>query len=352
MTTQILCEQFQITPEEIQSRRAFLEWSAEDEANLDLIHDVIRPHVDILVEAFYAHLLQFREIQRFLAERTTLDHLKDSQRAYLLSLGRESDSTDYFEERLRIGTAHERVGLNPKWYLGAYAKLFALIASRIGNRYAREPETLTSLLVTLKKIVTLDSALGVETYYHTAIQRLEESLLRLNEAQRQLQEASRVDGLTKIRNRTSFMETLEMELRRSRRFAHPFTLLFLDIDHFKNINDSYGHPFGDVVLKKVAELILSVIRTTDVAGRYGGEEFTIGLVECREDAAVTIAERIRLKIAFTPFEFEDKTASVTVSIGVAALIPQTDRVETLTERADQAMYQAKRAGRNRVVVHA
>lgn len=351
MTEHSLCRQFQITRQEIETRRAFLGFTALDEENLERIRSVVEGEADSLVEDFYAHLLGFAELNRFLSDKPTLDRLKGTLKQYLLNLGRGSDSDAYFEERLRIGLAHERVGLKQKWYLGAYAKLFDAIAPRLAGRYGQEPERLSSLLITLQKTLTLDSILAVETYYNVMIRRLEDALAELTEAQHDLQRTSRLDGLTKIDNRMALVESVEMEFHRSRRFAHPFNLLFLDIDLFKNLNDQYGHAFGDFVLTKVVELIYTVIRTTDITGRYGGDEFAIGLVECPADAARTIAERIRLKVALAPFEFEDKSASVTVSIGVAALTPEVEQAETLLARADQAMYQAKQAGRNCVSVH-
>ncbi len=351
MKTHSLCDQFQVTREEIQTRRSFLEFTDEDEENLILIRNVIQPDADLIVEEFYAHLLRFAEVEGPLSDKATLEQLKSAQRRHLLSLGQGSDTAEYFEERLRTGITHEQVGLKQKWYLGAQSKLFALIASRIGNRYGKEPEILKGLLVTLKKTLTLDSVLAAETYYEAAIQRLEEALSQLTTTQQKLQDASRLDGLTNVNNRVSLMESLEMERNRSRRFSHPLTLLFLDLDYFKNINDSFGHTFGDFVLRRFVELMLSETRTSDVIGRYGGEEFVIGLVECQEDVAVTIAERIRKKVARTPFELQERKASVAVSVGVATLVPEIETVEKLIDRADQAMYEAKQTGRNRVCVY-
>jgi diguanylate cyclase len=123
------------------------------------------------------------------------------------------------------------------------------------------------------------------------------------------------------------------------------------VDHFKEINDRYGHTFGDQVLLHVAQSARGMIRPPDIIGRYGGEEFVIGLVECDQAGALQIAERIRLKIAQDQFAWEQHVTAVTVSIGVAMLSPEIDRVETFITRADQAMYHAKRRGRNRVELY-
>jgi len=147
------------------------------------------------------------------------------------------------------------------------------------------------------------------------------------------------------------MEALALEFHRSRRYQHQFALLFLDVDHFKVINDRYGHTFGDQVLLHVVQLARGMIRPPDIIGRYGGEEFVIGLVECDQASALQIAERIRLKIAQDQFAWGHHVSAVTVSIGVAMLSQDVGHVETFIARADQAMYHAKRRGRNRVELY-
>jgi diguanylate cyclase (GGDEF)-like protein len=207
------------------------------------------------------------------------------------------------------------------------------------------------LVLTLNKILTLDEIFVVETYYHATMQRLEDSLCQLKDAHRQLEGLSRLDSLTPVDNRRALMEALALEFHRSRRYQHPFALLFLDVDHFKEINDRHGHVFGDHVLLHVVQLARGIIRPPDIMGRYGGEEFVIGLVECDQAGALQIAERIRLKIAQDQFAWEHRATAVTVSIGVVMLSLEIDRVETLITRADQAMYHAKRRGRNRVELY-
>lgn len=343
-----LCDQLQITSEEMQTRLAFLSFGDQDGRNLGEIRDVIASHVDGLVGKFYDHLLQFNELRGILSDATLVERLKGSQRRYLLSLGQFGDAAGYAEARLRIGLTHERVGLKQKWYLGAYHRLFELILQRLADRYSGDACRLSSLALTLNKIITLDEIFVVETYCHATMQRLEESLCQLKDAHRQLIEISRLDPLTQADNRRALMESLELEMRRSHRYHHPFALLFLDIDHFKEINDRYGHAFGDKVLQRIVWVARGQVRPPDIIGRYGGEEFAIGLVECSLEGAQRIAERIRLRIAESSIAWEQNVASVTVSIGIAMLTPEVDRVETLIDHADRALYEAKAGGRNRV----
>jgi diguanylate cyclase (GGDEF)-like protein len=346
-----LCDQLQITAEEQQTRLAFLSFGEQDGRNLVEIHDVISSRIDELIGEFYDHLLQFEELRGILSDPKLVERLKGSQRQYLLSLGQLNDAAGYVEARLRIGLTHERVGLKQKWYLGAYHKLFELILQRLTARYSGDACKLSSLVLTLNKVFSLDEIFVVETYYHATMQRLEDSLCQLKDAHRQLEGLSRLDSLTPVDNRRALMEALAMEFHRSRRYQHPFALLFLDVDHFKEINDRHGHVFGDHVLLHVVHLARGIIRPPDIMGRYGGEEFVIGLVECDQAGALQIAERIRLKIAQNQFAWEHRATAVTVSIGVVMLSPEIDQVETLVTRADQAMYHAKRRGRNRVELY-
>jgi len=346
-----LCDQLQITAEELQARQAFLSFDEQDGRNLVEIRDVTASSVEEIIGEFYDHLMQFEELRGILSDPTLVERLKGTQRQYVLSLGLSADCVEYAEGRLRIGLTHERVGLKQKWYLGAYHKLYELILQRLGVRYSGDAGRLSSLVLTLNKIITFDEIFVVETYYHATMQRLEDSLCQLKDAHRQLEGLSRRDSLTPVNNRRALMEALSLEFHRSRRYRHPFALLFLDVDHFKAINDRHGHVFGDHVLLHVVQSARGMIRPPDIIGRYGGEEFVIGLVECDEAGALQIAERIRLKIAQGQFSWEHRATVVTVSIGVVMLSPEIDRVEMLITRADQAMYQAKRRGRNRVELY-
>jgi diguanylate cyclase (GGDEF)-like protein len=166
------------------------------------------------------------------------------------------------------------------------------------------------------------------------------------------------DVLTGINNRRFFDQRLPEEISRSQRYQKPLSCLFIDVDHFKQINDTYGHANGDLVLKQVASMIRQTLRVTDVVGRYGGEEFTALLTETEESKALEVAERIRQRIEEHPIELSEQTAPITVSIGVAGLQFPLDHTKSIAEvgaslvaTADNALYQAKQAGRN-CIIHA
>lgn len=156
-----------------------------------------------------------------------------------------------------------------------------------------------------------------------------------------------VDGLTGVNNKRYLMETLEREIPRARRHLRPLSLIMFDIDHFKKINDTFGHLAGDYVLKELAQLVKSRIRPDDVLGRYGGEEFALALPETDAQGAFAIAEELRRMIEGHRFVFEQENIQVTVSMGVALLADGWD-VTLFIKQADERLYAAKREGRNTV----
>lgn len=157
------------------------------------------------------------------------------------------------------------------------------------------------------------------------------------------------DGLTGLFNHRNFQEKLTAEFRRLERFSAPLSLLLVDIDFFKKINDSYGHPAGDEVLRGVAGVIRETIRSVDIPARYGGEEFAALLPGTSHEGAFKMAERLRETIAEKRFRIEGKELRVSVSIGAATFPHDAVAKEELVEKADKALYYAKRNGRNRCV---
>ena len=175
-------------------------------------------------------------------------------------------------------------------------------------------------------------------------------LMHKERADRETYELATTDPLTGVYNRRTFKELAEPNLSRSRRAHAPVSLLMLDLDHFKRINDTYGHLAGDDVLKAFATLVRNCLRKEDLLARYGGEEFVVLLPGSSQDAAAALAERIREQVAALPMEANGHRARVTVSIGSASEKGDTlPSLEAMLGRADEALYQAKREGRNRVV---
>jgi diguanylate cyclase (GGDEF)-like protein len=177
---------------------------------------------------------------------------------------------------------------------------------------------------------------------------LQDGLIRAGE---QLRFQATHDALTGIWNRAALLDLLQREIERARRSRSSTGLLMLDLDHFKKINDTYGHLTGDVVLREVALRVTQVVRSYDFVGRYGGEEFLVVLPDCDANNALQSAERIRTAIAAQPILASSTEIPVTVSLGAtAAMFSTPSESEKMLATADTALYQAKNAGRNCAVM--
>jgi diguanylate cyclase (GGDEF)-like protein len=192
--------------------------------------------------------------------------------------------------------------------------------------------------------VDLPVVTGGEVGYLTNV--FNDMVARLRQSRQGLERLSATDPLTGLYNRRRMMEALENEVRRSRRLKHSFAVIMADVDHFKRYNDAHGHPAGDIVLKRVAEILREATRDVDVVARYGGEEFFVLMPETEGERAADVADRVRERLAADPLP----GGAVTLSFGVAEFPAHGDTGETLIAIADAALYQAKREGRDRVVV--
>lgn len=200
--------------------------------------------------------------------------------------------------------------------------------------------------VTMFPIV--DKAGHVEQFCMLVYDVTEQALgkLGMEHLNEELKTASRVDGLTGLYNRRYWQERFDEVFKLSKRRGKPSTAMMLDIDHFKRINDTYGHQAGDKVIKMLAALIKRCIRETDLAGRYGGEEFAIILTDSALDNAKVVAERIRQFAQRLEVEHEGKTIRFTISLGLAEFDSNIKGAMGWLELADQALYEAKQNGRN------
>jgi len=212
------------------------------------------------------------------------------------------------------------------------------------------PGTLPLLSETL--ISELNSMVRLINNRITNNNRLTQALRRSNQqlaiSKRQLEKLSTTDPLTGCYNRRELQRRLDEEIQRSGRSGTALSCLCIDIDHFKEVNDTYGHPSGDEVLRRVAGSLAGRIRSTDCLCRSGGEEFTMLLICCSAPAAIAMAEQLRLAIAAIEIPIEAGMVSVTISLGVTGYRPGSDDAQSLLSRADRALYQAKTRGRNRV----
>ena len=165
---------------------------------------------------------------------------------------------------------------------------------------------------------------------------------------REVEENGVYDGLTGCFNRTHSMRVLQTELQRARRQQAPFALIMLDLDHFKAINDTYGHLCGDAILAAVGQRIRDILRNSDTKCRYGGEEFMVLLPDTSRPGALHVAESLRQQLAETSVTWNEHKVSTTASVGLAMALPKEVDPTALIGRADAALYRAKNGGRNQV----
>ncbi|WP_186297743.1 GGDEF domain-containing protein [Sedimenticola selenatireducens] len=229
--------------------------------------------------------------------------------------------------------------------IAAYGLMLQLL---IQNR----PETIDinlEILYWAALIIVLPSFALMGAYLNRLRERLNERNTHLNKALKKIQELAVTDELTGLHNRRSIMSELSKEWERTERSGNHFCIALMDLDLFKEINDTYGHHAGDTVLKRFASLVSKELRSPDSIGRYGGEEFLLIMPNTRIIEAKTVTERIREKVAGYTHDDIDQGLTIHVSIGIAEY--QNQSTQELLKQADTALYESKNNGRNRVSIH-
>ncbi|MFO0696283.1 MAG: diguanylate cyclase [Polyangiales bacterium] len=314
------CERHGISDEELRRRLSFFGFERTDQERLDRIRAAYEAELDSTIGAFLDHVATETALAPHLAESHRRATLRRHLRRYLRTLGKGIDRLDYVETRLRVGKTHALLGIAPSFYVGAFAKLEALLAQSLVRA---EPGRAAELLVTLGRVVAFDLELALETYHASG----REALLA----------KVQTDELTGVASRPYVVEGLTEMLAHSKGNGRPLTLLFVDLDRFKEINDRYGHARGDEVLRLVARGIRDALRPGDFVGRYGGDEFLVVVVDTDYAHAENIAERIRERVSKN---LEGLPDAPTLSIGLANSA-EVGSVDMLIALADQRMYAAK-----------
>lgn len=303
----------------------------------ELQRHVIEPRAKEIISVFYARMLQHPEVRAHIPDPTTLNRLQRTQTNYLLSLGVNFASAEYFEERYRVGVTHARVGIS----LGLYQLAGHWLGQCIEDSCTKERwEAHRSLLRFARSVLALDMAIATEAYHEQQLGKLRNSLATLREKVRR-------DPLTGMASR----EHIQFHLAAACDTAtddSPVAIVVADLDRFKQVNDTFGHLVGDEVLQETARRIAHAVRDADLVGRWGGEEFLLVLRESDARDALRAAERIRRSVNDEPVKTTAGELRISISQGVAVTKGGEDP-RSLIERADQAMYEAKRRGRNRVV---
>lgn len=211
-----------------------------------------------------------------------------------------------------------------------------------GNAHLERPYSPNAMATALFCLLYL----GI--FFHTYVGRTFSYFSRMRDYNARLQNLASHDPLTHVMNARAYYEACEQQIALSQRSLQPYSVLFVDLDHFKKINDTHGHAVGDEVLRSVAVNLGQRLRSTDLLGRIGGEEFSVFLPDTGLDGAVQVAEQLRLAIAQCPVQVGVLPLSITASIGVASRGPGDQNMQAIQQRADAAMYEAKKGGRNRV----
>ena len=237
----------------------------------------------------------------------------------------------------------------------------------IVDNHTKTPEVVEGLSVLKSKIIIpityANKVIGGIALYHKRNARFDSSrvleiilqelkiLMRIKWLYSETKYLAITDGLTGLYNRRYFQQTLDKEFARSKRYKNPLSLAFFDIDHFKSVNDTYGHQFGDKVIAEISKIIRNSLRKTDYVARYGGEEIVLILPETPIGQTMIPIERIRIKIQQHGFICGEKPVQVTVSCGLASIEPDVSTYEDLILRADKALYESKKNGRNQTTIY-
>lgn len=343
------CEKFGFDEARINQYLRWLNFSATDHGLAQRLQlEIIRPNLSAIIDDFYTWMDGVDELRKMLQDGQDIERLKVTQSGYLQSLGMDYNTPKYFESRLRVGQTHAWIGLNLSLYNCSYYWLSQFILAYIPSQL-RNSDDGQKIQAFLHKIIALDISLAIETYHVAQVTSLEESLARTQQQKDRLQQAASTDSLTGLANHDTIISELEFALDKARKNHGTVAVVMADLDHFKRVNDTYGHLAGDKVLIEVAHRMRSALRGHDHVGRYGGEEFLMILYNATPESMQAVAERVRQRITANPIKSPDINLDITMSIG-ATLARPGEKADEAIARADAALYRAKDSGRNRVVV--
>jgi len=344
-----LLQQLRITDLEIDRRKKLLEFDTDDVALLVDCKHFIREHIDPIVDEFYTRQIEIEENAILIGDAETLQRLKTTMRAYVLALFDGTYDLDYVNNRLRVGLVHKRIGVSPKLYLSATNTLIEILQHCISENLP-DRSVLYPTLRALQRLLNFDTQLVFDTYLRSLVSEIESTRDNLEsyaldleekvaERTRELSELARRDQLTGLFNRRAFQKYLKRDLASAERSRTPLCLIYFDVDGFKEINDTEGHPRGDEILATIGETMLSTCRETDIPCRYGGDEFCIILPNSVKEQANEFARRL-------DSELKSRNGVISISVGIVQTGPdEYDDLETFLKKADDLMYSSKRKQR-------
>lgn len=351
-TQQTLLEQMQIGDIEIHRRKELLGLDDDDINLLANQQFAIENNIDVIVDEFYERQTEIDEISLLIGDAGTLTRLRSAQRKYVLDMFSGRYDSEYVNNRLRIGMVHKRIGVEPKLYLSAVWTLKTIIIQTL-MRIIDDSKTLQKTITALDKLLYFDTTLVFDTYIDSLVGEIENAKRRTElyatsleqkvaERTRQLEKLTQLDSLTEVYNQRAMQDLLQRELSVAKRHSTILSMIYFDIDKFKDINDQYGHLKGDEVLKTIGNILRENTRETDIPCRHGGDEFCLILPECDTKSAKNICEKIING-------FKQKYPDFSLSFGLSHTGP-TEFIDgnELLRSADMHMYKAKEINGNSI----
>lgn len=345
-TDKTLLEQMQISDVEIARRMSLLSLDQNALVLLASHKNLIEQHIDEIVEEFYEKQTAIDEISLLIGDADTLARLRAAQRRYVLDLFAGVYDSEYVNNRLRIGLVHKRIGVEPKLYLSAVRTLKEILVHTL-SRNIPDASVFCELADALEKLIYFDTTLVFDTYIDSLVEEIQAARNRTEiyalsleqkvaERTHQLELQAKLDPLTNIYNQRAMKDILRRELARSRRHQLPVSMIYIDVDNFKTINDTEGHAKGDEVLRYLGHLLHDILRQEDAPCRMGGDEFCVLLTECTLENSRAICQKII-------DGFNEEYPKYSLSVGVAQTGPDEFMDEDqLIRRADAKMYDAKK----------
>jgi len=264
--------EMQIGDGELRLRKALVGFTEEDISYLLIGRTYVMPEVEAVIEEFYRRQLTVPEIATVIGNSETLQKLRTIQRKYIEELFSGAYDKIYANYRMRIGIVHRNIGIEPKYYVYAVKLLQKILLDTVRARISDE-ELAAGVAGAIEKLFHLDTALVFDGYLQDTVSELKATTkkavayaARLEEKVAEVEVLSRIDPLTGLLNRRAFLEELRKELNRAMRNGLPVSLLYLDVDEFKSINDNYGHAKGDEILTTIAQALKEDLLETDFAG--------------------------------------------------------------------------------------
>lgn len=346
-----MCERSGFDAAGIAKRVKLFELDGEQNRRLGRVlrQQVIVPSAQLIVEDFVKSLRRIEQFAAFADDDASQWRLPALLRRYLDGFGTNVESSAYFEQRLRIGHIHQRIGIPQPVYQSSYRKLEYELIRNIPPATRSDQASYEALINYILKIIALDVSLAVESYCKSQTCGLEDKLQDERGQTERLRELAMTDLLTNLHNHAFSRHLLVEELATSQETDRPLCLIMADLDRFKSINDEHGHLVGDHVLRIAAARMVAAARSNDEICRYGGEEFLFILANTDLQSAAEVAERVRRRVDTDEIQHRGASIHASVSLGIAQARPG-DSVDDLIGRADAALYAAKQGGRNCVML--